>query len=170
MRDGNPTRCSIEDQSRFKKRFARRVSTEPTESGCILWTGYILENGYGQVWVGSADKGMISAHRAAWILAHGEIPDGMCVLHKCDVRSCVNVEHLFLGTKKSNSADMVSKNRQSKGEFRYNSKLKEVDVIEARERFQKYGSAEKRRFAKEKGVSRATVDDAVSMRTWKHVK
>lgn len=52
------------------------------------------------------------AHRVAWTLHRGEIPDGMCVLHKCDVRDCVNPEHLFLGTVHDNIRDMDAKKRR----------------------------------------------------------
>lgn len=78
---------------------------------CHLWTGTSNRQGYGRVGAGSRGKHQL-AHRAAWRLANGEIPDGMCVLHRCDNPPCVNVvDHLFLGTKKDNSRDMAAKGR-----------------------------------------------------------
>lgn len=79
-----------------------------TESGCWIWMAGVYGPGYGKFYFMGHDQG---AHRVAWKLFRGPIPDGMCVLHRCDVRSCVNPNHLFLGTKKENAMDMVSKGR-----------------------------------------------------------
>ncbi|MCZ7405137.1 MAG: HNH endonuclease [Candidatus Methanoperedens sp.] len=65
-------------------------------------------NGYGTLW--KVDK-KIGAHRISYEINCGIIPDGLCVLHKCDNSSCVNPNHLFLGTKSDNAIDSVSKNR-----------------------------------------------------------
>lgn len=77
---------------------------------CWIWTGARYPAGYGAF--GPKGTGAMGAHRYSWMLAHGEIPDGLSVLHKCDVRCCVNPAHLFLGTQKDNIADMVAKGRR----------------------------------------------------------
>lgn len=76
--------------------------------GCWLWTGSLMTRGYGQVfWNGRPD----GAHRVAWMLTRGEIPDGLYVLHRCDNRPCVRPDHLFLGTHEINMKDAVTKGR-----------------------------------------------------------
>src|SRR5690554_4431436 len=74
---------------------------------CWLWIGRLNYSGYG---VFTTRVG-IRAHRFSWELHNGKIPDGMHVLHKCDVRHCVNPSHLFLGNHKDNMNDMIRKGR-----------------------------------------------------------
>lgn len=88
-------------------------------SGCIVWLGSEYDFGHGQLRI---DGKLQRAHRLAWEDVNGPVPDGLCVLHKCDVPQCINPEHLFLGTKKDNSIDMARKGRvrggpKPKGDF-----------------------------------------------------
>lgn len=76
--------------------------------GCWLWAGSMKRRDYGGF---SLDRKVIGAHKAAWILFRGPIPDGKHVLHRCDVPSCVNPAHLFLGSMTDNMRDMVMKGR-----------------------------------------------------------
>lgn len=74
---------------------------------CWLWEGQVSPNGYGRM-----PDGKRYAHRVAWSTFHErEIPEGMWVLHTCDVRACVNPSHLFLGSPRDNAHDMVEKGR-----------------------------------------------------------
>lgn len=85
------------------------------DSGCWEWAGSInKQSGYGDF---HFRRRTYPAHRASWIIHNGEIPTGddyhgICVLHKCDNRICVNPDHLFLGTNLDNIKDSVSKNRR----------------------------------------------------------
>lgn len=78
--------------------------------GCWEWQGNRNNRNYGMSWYHPLGK-KIPAHRVSWLLAHGEIPEGMCVLHKCDNRPCVRPDHLFLGTHSDNTRDMNAKGR-----------------------------------------------------------
>lgn len=79
--------------------------------GCWLWRRSLDSHGYGQLTVEGRTR---LAHRLAFEFANGPIPEGLCVLHRCDVPRCCNPNHLFLGTKKDNSDDMIAKGRDVK--------------------------------------------------------
>lgn len=86
---------------------------------CWVWTGGRTGTGrhrYGVINIGGQRRsGLIRAHRASWELHRGPIPDGLCVLHRCDHPLCVRPSHLFLGSHADNTADMVRKRRESWG-------------------------------------------------------
>ena len=107
--------------------------------GCDIWNGATAgakRTGHGSFWF---EGRMQKAHRVAWRLYCGDIPDGMCVCHRCDVPLCVNPAHLFLGTQQENIADMVNKGRQQRvprpGAKNTQAKITERDVREIRAQF-----------------------------------
>lgn len=102
------------------------------ESGCHEFTGCLDNSGYGK----ASSGGVIDrTHRISWREHHGAIPDGMCVLHKCDNRKCVNPDHLFVGTKKDNCDDMMRKGRgrKAQGSEHHIAKFTEQDIERIRE-------------------------------------
>jgi len=84
-----------------------------TSTGCWEWQGSRHARGYGRI--GSRVAGVRAAHRAMWILKHGEIPNGMLVCHRCDNPPCINPDHLFLGTDLDNAKDRQAKRRGRNG-------------------------------------------------------
>lgn len=87
-------------------RFNKFVREDP--NGCWIWIGGKTSDGYGKFYLNGIKR---RAHRVAWVIRNGQIPEGLNVLHNCDNPSCVNPDHLFLGTQIDNIIDMVSKGR-----------------------------------------------------------
>lgn len=141
-------------------RMAARTSPEPN-SGCWLWFGARCMQGYGRIMVGGA---MTSTHRAAWVLANGPIPPGLCVCHRCDNRLCVNPRHLFVGTIADNNRDMATKKRSTLGERNWAAKLSAGDVVAIRKSPETEGVIA-RRF----GVSASTVNAIRRRELWRHI-
>lgn len=87
-----------------------------TARGCWLWRSMKSNDpSYGVATAKQTGSKPMMAHRLAWTLFHGPIPDGMLVCHRCDVRPCFNPEHLFLGTAQDNTDDMIAKGRHFNG-------------------------------------------------------
>lgn len=149
-------------------RFATKITTA---HGCWLWQATLNENGYGVFHFQGRNR---LAHRAAWTMLRGPIPSGLVVLHSCDTPSCVNPDHLRLGTVLENVRDMDAKGRRvnvgvppppARGEANPRSKLKVADVRDIRDAFR--AGASKRSLAARFGVSRAVVAGIVTGRSWR---
>lgn len=147
---------NAKDKSRFCKKVDR-------SGECHEWNGSKTNGGHGRF--KSSDHFL--AHRAAWELANGPIPDGMQVLHKCDNPGCCNPDHLFTGTQADNMRDKVEKGRQLKGESHRLSKLTEKQVIEIRQapRFIGSGIA----LAEKYGMSKQQISAIRTGRFWSYL-
>jgi len=149
----------------LKERFEARVSPCPN-TGCWWWCGAASDAGYGRISRTSRGTGAPArAHRIAWELVHGPIPDGLYVCHRCDQPSCVNPAHLFLGTNAENVADKVRKGRQTSGESHGNSKLKCVDVAAIRSAWRK-GLLNQPEISMAWGITQSHVSKIVHGRSW----
>lgn len=128
---------------------------------CWLWRGGHIPNGYGAF----KQRG---AHRVSYELHYGRpIPRGMYVCHRCDVRDCVNPDHLFLGTSAQNSRDMCRKGRQARGEKVGGAYFTTFTVMWIRLAYSR--GWRKTQIARIFGVSRNAIYQIVTGRTWKHV-
>src|SRR5882724_6243558 len=91
-------------------RFWAKVDQSGGENACWRWTGATSRGNRGSFRLLGSNK---QAHRCAWEMTYGAIPEGLCVCHHCDNGSCVNPQHLFLGTHRDNMDDMFAKQRNS---------------------------------------------------------
>ena len=98
-----------------EERLLDHCEPEPN-SGCWLWTASCYNGGYGQIKVDGKTK---IAHRVAYETWVGEIPEGLCVCHKCDIPGCIRPDHLFIGTQKDNVHDCMKKERFATGDNHY---------------------------------------------------
>lgn len=132
-------------------------------NGCWHFRADLNSKGYGRLY---RDGKRAFAHRVSYELHVGPIAQGLLVLHRCDVTTCVNPDHLFLGTFKDNYDDMVSKGRSKllKGEEKKGSKLTDERV-----RFIRSSSKRVDQLAAMFGVSREAIYDVKSRKTWRHV-
>lgn len=138
-----------------KERFMRHVSIT---NSCWLWTGQINRDGYGVF-----SPGNKRAHRMSYQLFNGPVDTNFFVLHKCDVRNCVNPAHLFLGTAADNVRDKILKNRSNniRGEKVKGSKLTEKQVLEIRNANEDWII-----LATRYGVSVWTINNIKTHKTW----
>jgi len=136
--------------------------------GCHIWDSHLGIGGYGQVWF---KRKIHRVHRLMYEFKKGPIPEGMVICHTCDTPSCVNPDHLFLGTQKDNIQDCINKGRNGKGYRGHNAgtaKLTEEQVSEIRSLLKE--GVMHRKIAEEFGVVRRTVGDINTGRSWRWLK
>jgi hypothetical protein len=166
-------------------RFWSKVAKSPDPDGCWLWTGKAMWNGYGMMGVG---RQVLYAHRVSYELNHGPIPDGLLVLHSCDVRLCVRPDHLSVGTQGQNIRDAVARGRfrsisvtaahlsgdhcpvesHARGEGVGTARLTADDVREIR-RLYAAGDINQDELARRFGIHTSNVSMIVNRKSWKHI-
>lgn len=150
--------------SQLTERFSCKVSIQGMDD-CWEWLASLGSAGYGQF---NVDGRPLGAHRVAYTIAYGLIPEGLHVLHTCDNTLCVNPIHLFLGTQLDNMKDKEEKGRALRGEENGYSKLSASNVRSIRGKYAT-GRYTQRRLADEFGIAVMTVNLLLRCKTWKHV-
>jgi HNH endonuclease len=147
--------------------FSEKYTPEPN-TGCWLWTDNVKRDGYGQVRFNGKN---MQAHRVSWQLYRGEIPSGMFVCHHCDVKTCVNPDHLFIGDAYANIMDAWRKGRvktptaRALGERHGSAKLTAAQVSEIRA-----DRRSQRAIAASYGVTQQNILAIQQGKTWKAVQ
>jgi hypothetical protein len=148
-------------------KFWSKVKYPENIDDCWEWSSGLFESGYGQFGISSKIK--ISAHRFAFQYYNGSIPKGYIICHRCDNKKCCNPNHLFLGTCKDNSEDMVRKGRSIKGEKIHTSILTECDVIETLTSLYYGNKISYQEFNLKYSVEGRQLKNIVNRITWKYI-
>lgn len=136
---------------------------------CWICSANGMRSRYAQLQSAGKGSPKVLAHRLSYELAHGPIPEGMMVLHKCDTPRCVNPAHLRLGTHEENMRDMVRKARSATNKFIGEASGKAV-LTEDKVRYIRSSPLRNVDLARELGVSVNCVRGVRIGRTWKHVE
>lgn len=161
----------MKNNATLKKRFLAKIKKTET---CWLFTGALDRKGYGKIGAGGRGSKTLAAHRVAYELFNGKIPDGLNVLHVCDVPNCVRYDHLEVGTQQKNIQDASNRGRmrtsahgnEPRGEAHGRAKLSASDIMEIRSLA---GKKAQREIGELFGISQTQVSRIVNRAKWKHI-
>ena len=169
MAKGKYTRTAAHIEKLKHAAFIRNGSMTPAQrfwtkvqkgDGCWEWKGQRNRRGYGEVSINSKWR---KAHRFAWEITNGEIPEGMHVCHRCDNPACVRPEHLFLGTARANTVDSVTKGRHRSDRPKLTAQqVREMRALAATQSIVSIAEAF--------GVDYATAHMAIRRKSWREVE
>lgn len=154
-------------QTNADRKTAERFWAKVDKSGeCWIWTGGIFpDRGYGAFSIHSKNR---PAHRIAWELTYGPIPDGLYACHHCDNRICVRPDHLFLGTATDNNRDMIAKGRNKRHLAPYGKRITPEQVKAIREIFAQ-GDTNFAQLGRQFGLSETQAARVVRRQSWKNI-
>lgn len=160
----NPDHLITGDKARFENKILKLTD------GCWIWNAGTDKNGYGKfTYRDNGKKITVRANRYSFMLRYGFMPNSQSlVCHTCDNPRCVNPDHLFLGSSKENSEDMVIKGRSCKGEKHYAAKLQPKDILLIRELYNN-GITVKELLLKFNIKSSSTIYGIINNQTWTQV-
>jgi hypothetical protein len=138
------------------RRIMRRITVDDNE--CWIFQGRPASSGHGQMFCDGRTRG---THVIMYVHHYGPVPEGLMVLHKCDVPLCCNPEHLEAGTRSKNATDAI---RRGGGKI---AKLTKVDADEIRLRY--WAGSRVSDIARNFGVSRSAINSIISFKTWKDI-
>ena len=149
-------------------RFLNKIEIIP--DGCWLWNGSINQiSDYGIFWETHTKAHL--AHRLMYELIHGDINNNkVLVRHKCDIRNCVNPDHLELGSHLDNAHDRIKRGRSNtrKGSSHTWAKITEQDVLSIRQQYNG-GKISQQSLATQFGLSQTAIGQIIRRERWKHM-
>ena len=166
--DNTPRKTRGSPPIPIKIRFLDKINKDGPDQGslgkCWLWTGQQTHSKYGQI---NSRFTRILAHRLSWMIYRGPIPEHLDVLHECDVKICVNPDHLKLGTDQENANDVGNHGKRVNGERICTAKLTTEKVLEMRHKFA--NGVSQKLLRREYGLTNGQVSKIVRGLAWKHV-
>ncbi len=168
--EANKTILDSQFSDDVKGRFWAKVAIKENDD-CWLWSGSTDKKGYGSFSPGRKIyhiAGTKIAHRFAFLFGNGHLEKDLLVCHSCDTPGCCNPSHLWLGTAKENSTDMVEKGRSCRGEKQGKTLLTKSDVIAIRACIST-GRFEQKELSDKFSVAQQTISRIATNKDWRHI-